>query len=555
MHRILLILIFSPSLTLAQNSFDQDLGDYIDFRTRKGRYSGVTSIFKNGELIFQNVGGEANRSWSVPNRPDTRFNLASGTKMFTATGIGILADRGLLNLDDKIGDHFPEFPNGRIARSVSLKELLSHTSGLSDLFFEKSYLESDKNRLRSLKDYDRFLSSLRKTEVPQNHILYSNSNYIILGRIIEKVAGVSYYDFVNHEIFERSGMQNTGFYEADLVIKNLAEGYSTDRQASMEFGVPNDKKLRKNSYMKAVKGMPAGGAYSTTRDMYLFMEALISGQIITQITLKTMTTEVQGGYGLGFQVYEQNGVQLWGHSGGFYGVSTMVFYLPSTGHTFVSLTNSDFAAQPVFDRFINLLTGVKTYQPIAVDSGTIKSFGGLYEVYEGEMLSRQISIEPQKDLLIFDKELEFYPIGTDRFFDIDNDLFTLSFIRDATDKIIGFERTDGRRFHQKAHSIDLSRERKLTPLSISDELLKQFLGDYQFGQEGMMAGHKPQIIVDKGGLLIDNMMKFLPFEKDKFFMQDDQGMQLHFQRNDQGQITGIHILRQKEVVGRVKKLN
>lgn len=555
MKRKLLILLCLPVLTFGQSELEENLGDYIDFRASKERYSGVTSIFKNSELIFERVRGAANRSWSIPNNPETRFNLASVTKMFTATGIGILMDRDLLKLDDKIIDHFPRFPDEEIARNISVKELLSHTSGLSDFFFEKAYLESDKYRLRSLKDYDRFLVNLRKGEVPDDRILYSNSNYIILGRIIELISGMSYYDFVKQEIFEKSGMSDTDFYEADLVIENLAEGYSTDSQASMEFGVPNNKTLRKNSYMKAVKGMPAGGAYSTTKDMHTFIEALISGKLIKSSTMKTMTREVQGGYGLGFQVYEQSGIALWGHSGGFYGVSTMVFHLPSTGHTFVSLTNSDFAAQPVFDRFINLLVGVETYEPVSLRAEDIKVFGGLFEVYEGEMLSRQISIEARQDRLIFDKELEFYPIGPDRFFDIDNDLFTLSFTRDQQGEIDGFKRTDHRRFDQKARRVNPDQERKLTALNIADDILKQFLGEYQFGENGMMAGHKPQITIDQGGLLIDNMMKFLPFDRDKFFMKDDVDMQLHFQRNSEGLIMGIYVMRQKEIVGRVKRLN
>ncbi len=555
MNKVLCILLCWPMLTYAQSKVEPDLRDYLEFRTSKGRYSGVTGIFKNGEMIFEYIGGEASQSWSIPNSPETRFNLASVTKMFTATGIGILIDRDSLRFEDKIIDHFPHFPDAEIAKSVSIEALLSHTSGLSDFFFERAYLESDKYRLRSLADYDRFLASLRKGEVPGDRILYSNSNYIILGRIIELITGISYYDFIKEEIFRKAGMPDTDFYEADRVVKNLAEGYSTDSQASMEFGVPHDKKVRKNNYMKAVKGMPAGGAYSTTKDMHIFIQALIKGKLLKPSTLRMMTRQKQGGYGLGFQVYEQNGIPLWGHSGGFYGVSTMVFHLPSSGHTFVSLTNSDFAAQPVFDRFINLVTGTETYQPVTMQAEMIKGFGGLFEVYEGEMLARQISIEAREDRLIFDKELEFYPIGADRFFDIDNDLFTLNFTRDQNGKIDGFERTDNGRFHQKARWIDPAEERKLTALNIADDVLEQFLGEYQFGEDGMMAGHKPQISIDQGDLLIDNMMKFLPFDRDKFFMKDDMGMQLHFQRNPEGNITGIHVMRQKAIVGRVKKLN
>lgn len=554
MRALTFLLLWVTTSTFGQGEFSQNLRDYISFRTSKGRYSGVTSIFHKGQLIFESTGGLANRSWSIPNKAQTRFNLASVTKMFTATGIGILIDRKLIGLDDPVKKHFPEFPDPEIAREVTVRELLSHTSGLSDFFFEKAYLETDKYRLRKLEDYDPFLSTLRLGTVPADGILYSNSNYIILGRIIEKVSEKSYYDFIQTEIFEKSGMSDSGFYEADLIVSNLAEGYSTDAQASMEFGIPNDKQVRKNTFMKAPKGMPAGGAYSTTHDMHRFFEALTTGKLLSPETLKEMTNPVHPGYGLGFQVYEQHGILVWGHSGGFYGVSTMAFYLPATAHTFISLTNADFAAQPVFDRFINLLTQQKVYMPVDMDLDSIKAYEGLFEVREGQMKGRQITIEAREDRLIFDKELEFYPMEKGEFFDIDNDFFVLRFSKGEDGTVGGFERTDNRNYQQRAVRIEADKAKTLTTLQVSEEVLRQYLGDYQFQENGMMAGHKPQITVDKGALLIDNMMRFLPFEKDKFFLQDDIGMQLHFQRGQTGEIHGIQVLREKEVVGEVKKL-
>lgn len=554
MKRLLILLLSLPVCLNGQTPDWKNLEDYLNFRAEKGRYSGVTTIFYKNKKVFESVKGLANRAWSVPNTADTRFNLASVTKMFTATAIGILIDQEKLKPADKLIKYFSDFPKPEIAAKVSIEELLSHTSGLNDFFFGEAYLHTDRSRLRKLADYDRFFSSLEQGAVPENRILYSNANYVILGRVIEKVSGRDFYEFVQTEVFDKAGMKGSGFFEADQVIPRLAEGYFVDAQASAEFGVPNDGQLRKNTFLKAVKGMPAGGAYSTTHDMQEFFHHLRKGIFFSQNLLMNMTEPNPRGYNLGFQVYEQEGIKVWGHSGGFYGVSTMAFYLPEQDYTFISLTNSDFAAQPVFDRFINILSGQPTYSPVSMPADQLEEFSGIFEVYEGEMNTRQISIEAQSDRLLFDKNLEFFPIGPDRFFDIDNDPFTLSFQRDEKGTIQRFIRADGRRFSQKAKKIEVSNIRSLTALTIAEDVLQQYLGSYQFGQEGMMAGHKPQITVQDGGLMIDNMMRFLPYEKDRFFLEDDIGMKLEFQRNTGGEITGIHVLRETEVVGRVKRL-
>lgn len=539
---------------ISADSTFQDLEDYIDFRAKHDRYSGITAIYKEDQLVFESIKGLASRSWEIPNTAETRFNLASVTKMFTATAIGILLDRGKIELEAPIIRYFPDFPNKEIAESTTVKQLLSHTSGISDLFFQKDYLHSDRYRLRELKDYDRFLAGLTRGSVPENQILYSNSNYIILGRIIEKLSDQSYYEFVKNNIFIPAGMLSTGFFEADLVVPHLATGYSTDPQASAEFGAPNDGRLRKNSYMKAVRGMPAGGAYSTAADLHRFFSALHKGKLVRPGAFQRMIAPLRGGYGLGFQNYTQNDIQVYGHSGGFYGVSTMVFHLPDEGYTFISLTNCDFGAQPVFDRFLGHLSGRPAYRPIHLPAEQISIFEGHFEVVEGEGKGSQLFIEAKEKKLLFDNALDFFPMGKNQFFDIDNDQFTLAFEFDDQGRITGFTRTDGRRYFQKAKKIKAAAVRKLQALDLSDEILQQYLGNYQFGEEGMMPGHRPSLQVSEGGLLIDNMMQFTPFEKDKFFLKDDPGMQLHFRRNKKGEISGIKVMRGETVVGRVKKI-
>ena len=546
-----LFLIYNCSQ--AQNQSDlNELEDYINFRANYDRYSGVTALYKNDSLIFRTVKGMANKSWNIENTFNTKFDLASVTKMFTAVGIAILTERGKLETDEAFVKYYPDFPN-ESAGNITVKQLLTHISGMSDIFFEESFLKSDRNRLRELKDYDKFYQTIRIGDVPQNQIHYSNTNFLILGRLIEKITGKSYYEFIREEIFEPLEMDATNFFEKDEIITNKAEGYYIDPQASMEFGVPNDGKMRNNITLRPAIGMPAGGAFSTVEDMFKFFSGIMNGMFISEKTFNKFTTENRGGYGLGFQVYNQNEIPLIGHSGGFYGVSTMVFYLPEKNITFISLTNSDFAAQPVFDRFINILTGERIRQPITLSPSELKQFESFYKVTSGEMKGRQIEINALKDRLIFDGTLEFFPISKNSFFDIDNPGFVLEFERNDNNEITGFNRSDFRRFHQKASRIESSEIQELKPIEISTEKLKEYVVNFQFQEGGMMPGHRPSFTIENGSLLIDNMMQFLPYAKDKFFLKDDESMRLHYLRNESKELIQINVLRDKNIVGILRK--
>lgn len=531
----------------------RQLEEYIDFRASYDRFSGVTAIFENQEPVFVTDYGLADRSWGISNKPDTKFDLASATKMFTATAIAILVESDLVQFNDPFIDYFPDFPI-KEASGITIRQLLSHRSGISDFFFNDNYLHCDRSRLRNLDDYDIFFNYLKVNPVPEGAMVYSNTNFVLLGRMIEHVTGQSYYEFVQQNIFAPLEMAGTGFYEMDLVVPNVAQGYYRDPQAAVEFGVPNDGQLRSNSGIQAIKGTPAGGAYSTVQDMNRFFKGLRSGKIISDEMITQLMAVNDRGYTLGFQSYNQQGVQVWGHSGGFYGVSVMAFHLPAHQQTFICLANNDFGAPPVFDRYLSLLSGTSVYVPILRKNVSYAEFEGYYEVYEGEMKGRQLQIQSNSDRLIFDKHLEFFTYDNDSFFDIDNDQFFLHFERDENDHIIGFTRGDGGGFLQKARKISAAEIKKMETIDLSVEQLQNYLVRLQFQEGGMMPGHIPLIEVDGGGLVVDNMMKFLPYEKDKFFLADDTGMKLMFDRNVNGEITGAEVLREKEVVGILKRI-
>lgn len=548
------VLIFIQVACSQQTGWQESLDKYLAFRNSIERFSGTVLIAKDGKKIYSQSIGFADRTWDIPVNDSTRYDLASVTKMFTSVSIAQLLEEGKLELDDTINEHFPGFPENEIGASTTIRQLLSHTSGISDFFMQSEYLHTDRYRLRELADYDRFYALISRNNEWVGEMHYSNTNFMILGRIIEKISGESFYKFVADNIFAPLNMQHTGFFEHDRIVKNVAKNYTRDSQAAAEFGVPSDDRWRSNSYMRAVKGMAAGGAISTAGDLLKFFNGLRNNKLINRGTYNRFTKPDGDGYALGFQGFSMEGMSLVGHSGGFYGVSVQAFYLPEQDYSIIVLSNTDFGAMPVFDRFIRLFAGQQVYNPIDLSQEALRHLAGAFEITEGQMSGKQLTIKAKDGYLLFDNELEFYPYAEDKFFDIDNESFRLHFEKGEGGKIVGFQWFDGQNFNALAKVIDDKELVKLESLSLSDDELEQYLGSYKFGSEGMMPGHQPNLEIDEGAILIDGMMRFVPYEKDKFFLKDDVQMQLNFNRDESGTITGFDVKRGDRVVGRVEKL-
>ena len=202
-----------------------EIGAGIKELAAQGRFSGALLVAQEGEPILKQAYGQADRALDLPNQVDTKFNLGSMDKMFTAVAIMQLVEQGRLALDDVIADHLPDYPNQEVANAVTIHHLLTHTSGLGD------YSESDRykavhDQIRSLEDYVPLFVDTPLEFEPGEQFLYSNSGFIVLGLIIEEVTGQSYYDYVRLNIFEPSGMTDTGAYELDAGTPNLAWGYT-----------------------------------------------------------------------------------------------------------------------------------------------------------------------------------------------------------------------------------------------------------------------------------------------------------------------------------------
>ncbi len=161
-------------------------------------------VARHGEVLLQKAWGLANRETRTPATLDTRFRLGSMNKMFTAVATLQLVEAGKLSLDDTIGKILPDYPNKDVASKVTVRNLLTHTGGTGDIFGP----DFDKNRLtlREHGDYLKLYGSRGLDHEPGAEFQYSNYGFVLLGALIEKVTGMSYYDYVRSHIFQPAGM-------------------------------------------------------------------------------------------------------------------------------------------------------------------------------------------------------------------------------------------------------------------------------------------------------------------------------------------------------------
>ncbi len=301
---------------------------HVDEQVKKDEFSGVVLVARHGDVVLQKAWGLANRETRTPNTLDTRFRLGSMNKMFTSVATLQLVEAGKLALDDPIGKYLTDYPNKDVASKVTVRHLLTHTGGTGDIFGP----DFDKNRLtlREHGDYLKLYGSRGLTHEPGAEFKYSNYGFVLLGALIEKVTGMSYYDYVRSHIFQPAGMSSTdSLTEADTV-PNRSVGYMKGPGG----WAPNTDSL-------PWRGTAAGGGYSTAGDLLRFAQALESGKLISKASLAAATTPYKEDYGFGFGIKGEGTVRGYGHGGGAPGMNGELRIYPQLGTVVVCLANLD----------------------------------------------------------------------------------------------------------------------------------------------------------------------------------------------------------------------
>lgn len=338
--------------------------EYADGLAATDAFSGAILVAVNGLPVLERAWGLASRAHGVPNHVDTRFNLGSMNKMFTAVAIAQLVEAGRLSFESPIGEHLPDYP-GAPARQVTIHHLLTHTSGLGTYWNER--FKAKRVTVRAVSDYLALFIDEPLLFDPGERFEYSNAGFIVLGAIIEAVSGQDYSSYVRDHIYTPAGMGDTDAYETDGDVPNLATGYTrVPVSGPPPGGPPREGPRRSNIHIQAVKGGPAGGGYSTVGDLLRFGEALRGHRLLTPASTALLLAgkvDMAGRpgvqYGYGFTVEEHDRGIVVGHSGGAPGIgSKLDIYLDRPMLTALMTNYDPSDMQPVAERLRRLCSTI-----------------------------------------------------------------------------------------------------------------------------------------------------------------------------------------------------
>jgi CubicO group peptidase (beta-lactamase class C family) len=326
---------------ISEEEFWQDIDAYVTERMNPYGSGFGIAVMQDGEIAFANGWGMANISEEYPFTPDTPNNIASLTKQFTATAILILYERDSLDLDSKIVEHFPEFPAEW--SEVTVHHLLIHQSGIPNY---TDLIDSTPERydgLTNQKALDLVLQNPELDFPPGEQTRYSNTGYLILAQLVEKITGKSYPDFLQEAIFEPLEMQST-FVHSEEVVKppNMALPYNENNVL----------------YDVDCYTFGDGGIYSTLNDMFKWDQSLYTEQIISRTTLELALTGYTGGennFGYGWMVGSHNGYPSYRHGGFFLGFLNYIYRIPGKHFTYLMLSNGGVFANNGFDTWTSEL--------------------------------------------------------------------------------------------------------------------------------------------------------------------------------------------------------
>lgn len=320
LRRAALALLLLPALAGAQDAARMDA--VISARVADKSFMGAVLVARGDQVILSKGYGFANLEWNVPNTPSTKFRLGSITKQFTAASILLLAERGKLTVEDPIKKHWPDAPSAWEA--VTIFHLLTHSSGIVNFTNQPDFMEWKMHPATP----EQTLAHIRDKPLeftPGERMSYSNSGYVLLGMIVERVSGQSYADFVRDNIFKPLGMNDSGYDVSAAILPQRAAGYTP--------GFSNAP------YTDMSWPHGAGGLYSTTEDLLRWTQGLFGNKLLSAASVEKMTTPYKGDYAFGLSVSTVGGRKIIQHNGGIEGFNTHLAYYPDGKITVAVLAN------------------------------------------------------------------------------------------------------------------------------------------------------------------------------------------------------------------------
>ncbi|GCE07453.1 serine hydrolase domain-containing protein [Dictyobacter aurantiacus] len=292
------------------------------------------ALLKEDHIVHCQGYGMANLEWGQPVTPRTVFGLGSLTKPFTATAIMLLEKQGKLRLDDPIQHYLPAYPISQ--HTVTLRHLLTHTSGIPNFVTQPKFWDKHAHAVNSADEVIALFKELPSDFLPGTKYSYSNSGYVLLGRILERLLDMSYAEVMQRLIFAPLGMTHSYYLSPEPIIPSRASGYTHTEQG-----------YHHARFITAAAKYAAGGLGSTLEDLLLWDTALREERLLDRMTQDRMYAPVQlatgdtENYGLGWGIGQYRRHPFMCHAGGVPGFSSFFGRFPEDGVTIVILSNRD----------------------------------------------------------------------------------------------------------------------------------------------------------------------------------------------------------------------
>ena len=339
------------------------------------QFMGTVLIARDGEVLLSKGYGSANLEWDVPNSPNTKFRLGSLTKQFTAACILLLEERGKLKIDDPIKKYMPDAPAAW--DKITFYHLLTHTSGIPSFTGFPDYASKEAFPATPEDLVARFRDKPLEFQ-PGEKWNYSNSGYVLLGYLLQKITKQSYAQFVQENIFDPLGMHDSGYDVNSAIIPHRAAGYT-----------PSATGIRHAGYIDMSIPLSAGGLYSTTEDLLRWEQGLMGGKLLSPVSLQKMMKPFKEDYGFGLSMTTVNGRKLISHDGGIEGFNTKLDYYPEDKLTVVVLANLNGGAPEAIATKLAAVAHKETVvlpserKEIAVPAAVLAKYVGTYELMPG----------------------------------------------------------------------------------------------------------------------------------------------------------------------------
>jgi CubicO group peptidase (beta-lactamase class C family) len=354
----LLLLLGRTDAQSRNEQFSQLMTTYHDYNM----FDGAVLVAEQGKIVYQEAFGMANREWNIPNKVDTRFMIGSVSKPLTAMLVLVYVQKGLINLDKTLSDYLPEFKN-KPAGIVTIRQLLSHTSGMPNYDIMKNFFPEISRRAFTREEYFNIYRDSALAFTPGTRYYYSSWGYFTLGYLVEKISGKSYAQAMKEEIFDKAGMTQSGSYHHTQVVPNRATGYD------YVLGGYQSADFRDQS-----NTMGTGDIYSTVEDLFKFHLAISNNSLIGKELSNEMLRAgiAPANYGFGwfnkpFKYTDRDSVFTNFHLGMTEGFVSFIRRIPATNSMVLILCNSsptDFFG--ICNNLVKILYGqsVKVKQPI-----------------------------------------------------------------------------------------------------------------------------------------------------------------------------------------------